>query len=493
MTPLLARLFEVLAQADVRILHAPHDLAAACVDWRGRFHGAALAVLQPATTEDVAATVRACANLGLRIVPQGGNTGLCGGATPMDGAAEVVLSLARLNRVREIDVAGGFVIVEAGCVLASLQQAVREQDKYFPLSLAAEGSAQIGGVLSTNAGGTAVLKYGNARDFVLGLEVVLADGTTWHGLRSLRKDNTGYDLRNLFVGSEGTLGIITAATLKIHPLPRVTQSALLALATPAQAMATLGLLHQALGDRVAAFEAFDAECLAMTLKHHPDARDPFERRHAWYALVELTDTSPQVPLHSMAEAALAQALEAGLVADAALAASEAQRAAFWALRERIPEAQKREGFTLKHDIAVPLNAVPFFLETAGAALRGGFPGVAIGAFGHFGDGNLHFNVRPPVGLETTTAEAAIAEVVYAEVMALGGSFSAEHGVGQLKLAELARYKSPVEMHLFRLLKDALDPAGRLNPGKVLAFQEGTSSAPGLALVASPGRDSSSVV
>ena len=468
MTPMLARLSAALAGTDVRILHTPDDIAPSLIDWRGRFRGAALAVLQPATTADVAAVVRACASLGLAVVPQGGNTGLCGGATPKSGEGEVVLSLARLNRLRELDVAGGHVTVEAGCVLASLQEAVRERGRYFPLSLAAEGSAQIGGVLSTNAGGTAVLKYGNARDFVLGLEVVLADGTIWNGLRSLRKDNTGYDLKNLFVGAEGTLGIITAATLKIHPLPRVWQSALVALDTPVQALETLNLLHQELGDRVSAFEAFDAQCLALVLKHHPDLRDPFAQRHAWYVLIELAETSARVPLADMVESVLARAIESGLVTDAALATSEQQRADFWALREFIPEAQKREGFTLKHDIAVPINAVPELLESAREVLLAQFPGSAIGAFGHFGDGNIHFNVRPPAACDTGDTEAAIARAVYREVMALAGSFSAEHGIGQLKSAELAQYKSTVEMQLFRALKDALDPHGRLNPGKILA-------------------------
>lgn len=469
---LLERLIAALKDADVRILHDANEIAPALTDWRGRFRGSALAVLQPATSIDVALAVRCCADLGISIVPQGGNTGLCGGATPLGVGPQVVLSLARLSRVRDVDTAGSTLTVEAGCVLQTVQQVADEAGKLFPLSLAAEGSAQIGGVLATNAGGTAVLKYGTARDLVLGLEVVLADGRIWNGLRSLRKDNTGYDLRHLFMGSEGTLGIITAATLKMHPKPRHVQSALVAVDSPRAAIDLLEHVNRELGDRLTAFEVFDARCLEMTIRHHPDLRDPFADAHAWYALVEVSETSDLVPLEQMVEVALAGAIEAGSAQDVVLATSGKQRREFWKLRESISESQKREGYSLKHDISVPINSIPEFLESASAKLGELFPGVGIGPFGHFGDGNIHFNVRPPTatgGLPVAEEqEHVIAEVVYAISTALGGSFSAEHGIGQLKTSELVRYKSPEEMDLFRMLKAALDPERRLNPGKVLA-------------------------
>ena len=453
------------------MLHEASDIAPALTDWRGRFHGSAIAVLLPATTIGVAHAIRACAELGIRVVPQGGNTGLCGGATPSGTATQVVLSLARLNRVRNVDRAGGVLTVEAGCVLEKVQETADECGKLFPLSLAAEGSAQIGGVLATNAGGTAVLKYGTARDLVLGLEVVLADGRVWNGLRSLRKDNTGYDLRHLFIGSEGTLGVITAATLKMFPKPRFVQSALVAFDSPQDAIALLEHASAELGDRLTAFEVFDAACMTMTVKHHEDLRNPFADRRSWYALVEVSETSASVPLEHMVEAALAGAIEAGCARDVVVATSGKQGAEFWKLRESIPESQKREGYTLKHDISVPVGAIPSFLDAAVAQLKASFRGSQVGAFGHFGDGNIHFNVRPgDIGASPSAGaqqEHAIAQLVYDVATAFGGSFSAEHGIGQLKTAELAKYKSPMELELFRRLKVALDPDGCLNPGKVI--------------------------
>jgi len=465
----LAQLCAALNDADVRILHTGDQMAPALNDWRGRFRGAALAVLQPTSTAAVARAVRACAALGLQIVPQGGNTGLCGGATPGNGQTQVVLSLSRLNRVRNVDLMGSALTVEAGCILETVQQVADDAGKLFPLSLAAEGSAQIGGVLATNAGGTAVLKYGAARDLVLGLEVVLADGTVWNGLRSLRKDNTGYDLRHLFIGSEGTLGIITAAVLKMHPKPRAVMACLVALQTPRGALDLLTRITSDLGDRLTAFEVFDAHCMELTTRHHPDLRNPFADQHAWYALVEVSETSHLVPLEHMVESTLGVAIEEGCANDIVLATSEKQRADLWKLRESISESQKREGFTLKHDISVPIAAIPEFLDTAGRELAENCPGIQIGAFGHFGDGNIHFNMRPPATSENAEErEHAIAEVVYRVATALNGSFSAEHGVGQLKTGELERFKSPEEMALFWVMKAALDPQHRLNPGKVLA-------------------------
>jgi FAD/FMN-containing dehydrogenase len=466
---LLAQLCAALDDADVRILSTDEDMAPALNDWRGRFRGAALAVLHPGTTAAVALCVRACADLGIQIVPQGGNTGLCGGATPGDAQNQVVLCLSRLNRVRNVDKIGSALTVEAGCILETVQQVADDAGKLFPLSLAAEGSAQIGGVLATNAGGTAVLKYGTARDLVLGLEVVLPDGTVWDGLRSLRKNNTGYDLRHLFVGSEGTLGIITAAVLKMHPKPRHVVACLIALQTPRGALDLLTHITSDLGDRLTAFEVFDAHCMEISTRHHPDLRNPFSEQHAWYALVEVAETSHMVPLQDMVEGTLGVGIEAGFASDIVLATSEKQRVELWKLRESISESQKREGFTLKHDISVPIAAIPGFLETAGKELAEMFPGIQIGAFGHFGDGNIHFNVRPPAA--STDAEAqehAIADVVYRIATGLDGSFSAEHGVGQLKTSELEKFKSPEEIALFRTVKASLDPQHRFNPGKMLA-------------------------
>lgn len=466
---LIPQLGAALKDADVRILTEAGDLAPALSDWRGRFEGSALALLQPGSTEDVAKAVRACADLGLHIVPQGGNTGLCGGATPTDGSRQVVLSLSRLNRVRNIDLPGNAMTVEAGCVLQAVQQAADEAGRLFPLSLAAEGSAQIGGVLATNAGGTAVLKYGTARDLMLGLEVVLADGTVWNGLRSLRKDNTGYDLRHLFVGSEGTLGIITSAVLKLFPKPRHVLACLVALDSARGALDLLTRISGDFGDRLTAYEVFDATCMELATLHHPDLRNPFADRAAWYALLELSESSDLVPLEQMVETSLSLAMEAGDALDVVLATSEKQRADLWKLRESISESQKREGFSLKHDVSVPVSAIPSFLDSAGQELVRAFPGIRIGAFGHFGDGNIHYNLRPPPsGTDLLQQEHAIAEVVYRAVTRFNGSISAEHGVGQLKTGELLRYKSIEEMALFKTMKAALDPQGRLNPGKVLA-------------------------
>lgn len=407
----------------------------------------------------------ACAQHGAALVPQGGNTGLCGGATPDAAGTAVVMSTRRLKRVRSVDLDNGSLVCEAGCVLADIQRVAEEHDRLFPLSLAAEGSAQIGGVLATNAGGTAVLRYGNARDLVLGLEVLLPDGRLWNGLRSLRKDNTGYDLKHLFIGSEGSLGLITAAVLKLMPRPRSVATALVALDSPAAAVRLLRDAQSGFGERISAFELLSGDCLDMVVAHVPAARSPFDLTHPWYALLEVTDTWADAPLAERLEDQLAQSFEGGGMRDAVVAGSVAQQKALWGLRENISEAQKSAGYSLKYDISVPRGALADFLTGTSAELLRRWPDLRIAPFGHVGDGNLHFNIAPPPG---QWEEKSISDVVYEAVQARNGSFSAEHGIGQLKVHELARFKAGVEYSLFRTLKDAIDPGGRMNPGKVLA-------------------------
>jgi FAD/FMN-containing dehydrogenase len=465
--PLLAALKGIVGEANV--LTADADVAPFSTDWRERYRGRPRAVVRPGTTAEVAASVRCCAEHAVPIVPQGGNTGLCGGATPHEGGHEVVVSLTRLNRVRAVDPDNATLTVEAGATLASVQQAATDAGLLFPLSLGAEGSCAIGGNLSTNAGGTAVLRFGNARDLVLGLEVVLADGRVWSGLRGLRKDNTGYDLRQLFLGSEGTLGIITAAVLKLFPRPRTSVTALAGVGDVDAAVALLRALRQALGDRLTGFELMSADCVALVRRELPTLSDPLPG-HAWYALVQADDPAEQSPLAAQLEAALAVAIENGIASDATIAQSEAQAAELWALRDNIPEAQRREGQNIKHDISLPVSSIPAFLGDAKKELDAAFPGVRYVTFGHLGDGNLHYNLAPPPGVpaERLIDEAARANrIVYDLAARLGGSFSAEHGVGQLKRAELTRYKSALEVELMRRIKRALDPDGLLNPGKVL--------------------------
>ena len=410
--------------------------------------------------------VRACVASGAAIVPQGGNTGLCGGATPTGG--EVVVSLRRLNRIRAVDADNNSITVDAGCTLHVVQESAREADRLFPLSLAAEGSATIGGNLSTNAGGVQVLRYGNARELTLGLEVVLADGRIWNGLRALRKDNTGYDLKHLFIGAEGTLGLITAATLKLFPRPRAQATAWVAVPDPAAAVRLLGRLRDAAGDNVTAFEIVGRPALELVLKHIPNARDPLAGKPAWQVLIELSGSRDD--LGNTLEQALQEAAADGLIDDAALAVSEAQTAALWALRENVSEAQKIEGVSIKHDIAVPVSRIAEFIARADAALRAAFPEVRIVCFGHIGDGNLHYNQSRPdaqSNAEFIAQTGAVNRIVHDLVHELGGSISAEHGLGQLKREEVLRYKSPTEMDMMRAVKQALDPRGLMNPGKLL--------------------------
>ncbi|MCM2307813.1 MAG: FAD-binding oxidoreductase [Sulfuritalea sp.] len=464
MNALIAELQEILGERHV--LTAADDVAPYCRDWRGRYTGSALCVALPGSTEEVAAVVRACAAAGTAIVPQGGNTGLCGGATPVGG--ELVVCLRRLNRIRAVDADNNSITVEAGCTLQAVQEAALEADRLFPLSLAAEGSATIGGNLSTNAGGVQVLRYGNARELTLGLEVVLADGRIWNGLRALRKDNTGYDLKHLFIGAEGTLGLITAATLKLFPRPRTQATAWVAVPDPAAAVRLLGRLRDAAGDNVTAFEIVGRPALDLVLKHIPNARDPLAGKPCWQVLIELSGARDD--LSATLEQALQAAAEAGVIDDAVLAASEAQTAALWALRENVSEAQKIEGVSIKHDIAVPVSRIAEFIARADAALQAAFPEVRIVCFGHIGDGNLHYNQSrsdAQSNAEFIAQTESVNRIVHDLVHELGGSISAEHGLGQLKREEVLRYKSETEMDMMRAVKQALDPRGLMNPGKLL--------------------------
>ena len=439
-------------------------------DWRGQFHGRAAAIVKPANTGEVARVVQMLAQERVGIVPQGGNTSLCGGSVPDASGRQVVVNLSRMNRVRAVDPANNTMTVEAGCVLATLQQAADEHDRLFPLSLGAEGSCEIGGNLSTNAGGTGVLRYGNTRELVLGLEVVLPDGRVWDGLRALRKDNTGYDLKHLFVGAEGTLGIITAAVLKLFAKPRSQATALVAVESPDAALKLLAKLRESVGERVTGFELISRVCLDLVFKHIPNTRDPLSAPSPWYVLVELSDSTQGSTLDNLLEEALGVAAEAGLASDAVLAASDAQRKALWALRENVSEAQKLDGVSIKHDVSVPVSRVPEFIERASAALLEKFPDIRIVAFGHMGDGNVHYNCGKPQADEASRfygESPAVNHIVYEVVNDLNGSISAEHGLGVLKVDEIKRYKSALELDLMRAIKKTLDPDGIMNPGKVL--------------------------
>jgi len=443
------------------VLTAPEDTKPYFTDWRRQYYAAAECVVRPADTAQVAAVVALCAREEVAIVPQGGNTGLVGGSVPTGARREVVLSLSRVNRIRAIDPLNDTATVEAGCVLAAIQQAAAQAGRLFPLSLAAEGSCQIGGNLSTNAGGVNVLRYGTAREQVLGLEVVLPDGRVWHGLRGLRKDNTGYDLKQLFLGAEGTLGVITAAVLRLFPRPRATATAWVAVDSPRAAVELLGRLRERLGERISAFELLSRACLEAVIAHAPGTQDPLAAPHPWYVLAELADSGAPALLRERSEEALADCAERQALRDAAIAQSGEQARALWRIRETVPEAQ----FTnVKHDISVPVSRIPEFVEKAGQALASAFPGVQVFCFGHVGDGNLHYNVGPEALM---ARRAEVSRIVYDTVAALGGSISAEHGLGQLKREEIRRHKDPLELELMRALKRTLDPRGLMNPGKLL--------------------------
>ncbi|WP_334159057.1 FAD-binding oxidoreductase [Oryzomicrobium sp.] len=453
-----------------QVLTDPADTAPYLTDWRGRYSGAARAVVRPGSTGEVADIAKLCAAHGVAMVPQGGNTGLCGGATPDASGAALVVNLSRMNRIRRIDPANLALVAEAGCTLASIQEAAREVGCLFPLSLASEGTCEIGGNLSTNAGGVQVLRYGNTRELTLGLEVVLPDGRIWNGLRALRKDNTGYDLKHLFVGAEGTLGFITAAALKLFPLPRAAVTTWLAVPDPAAAVSLLSRAQQRLGARVTAFELVSRVCLELVLRHIPNTRDPLAESSPWYVLLEASDGGSEEALMAEVEALLEAALEAGEASDGAIAQSGDQARQLWALRENISEAQKIDGISIKHDISLPVSAIPGFLDAAGEELTRTFPGVRIVAFGHLGDGNLHYNLSKPEAQANAVfidSQPEANRLVHDRVVALEGSISAEHGLGQLKREEIRRYKSAVELDLMRAVKAAIDPTGLMNPGKVL--------------------------
>lgn len=439
-------------------------------DWRNAYRGRAALVVRPASSDEVAAVVRACHQAGVALVPQGGNTGLCGGSIPDDSGHQVVLSLTRLTRIRDVDAGNETITVEAGVVLQQVQEAAAAVGRQFPLSLGAEGSCTIGGNLATNAGGTAVLRYGNMRDLTLGVEVVLPDGRLWNGLRGLRKDNTGYDLKQLFIGSEGTLGIITAAVLKLYPAVRSRTTAWVALPSPQAAVELIGRMRALCGDRLTGFELMSRQSVAFVLRHVPGCSDPFAEEHPWYVLIELSDTLPEAPLNGMLETGLVTAFEQGEALDAVVASSEAQVAALWKLREGISEAQNHEGPSLKHDISVPVSSIAAFIAQADERLQQAFPGVRIVCYGHVGDGNLHYNISKPLGSEDAPFKAqaeAIMHLIYDVTAAFAGSISAEHGLGQAKREAARRYKDPLELELMRSLKQTLDPAGLMNPGKLL--------------------------
>lgn len=453
-------------------VEAPADLAPYLSEWRGLYQGRAPVALLPATTAEVAKVVRICNRRGIGVVPQGGNTGLVGGAVARSTIErpQIVLSLRRLSAIRELDPDNYTITAEAGCVLASLQAAAEEADRFFPLSLAAEGSCQIGGNIATNAGGINVLRFGTARDLVLGLEVVLPDGRIFDGLRALRKDNTGYDLKQLFIGAEGTLGVVTAATCKLFPRPRGMATAFVAVAEPDAAVALHSRARLALGDDLIAFELISRLALDFVLEYLPGNRDPLPASSPWYVLIEIASAREQITAEEELDAFLAECLEQGVVQDGVAARSRAQRDAFWALRHNISDAQKIGGASIKHDISVPVSRIGDFLRDASRLVMELVPGVRVVPFGHLGDGNLHFNLSQPAGMDPQRfldLWPILSREVHSVAARLGGSFSAEHGIGLLKVSELARLRGGVELELMRAIKGTLDPAGIMNPGKIL--------------------------
>ncbi|GAC1454710.1 MAG: FAD-binding oxidoreductase [Steroidobacteraceae bacterium] len=472
MTPgaaeLRARLREILG-AD-GLLTTDAECAPYLTDHRRLYRGAAGGVALPRTVAQVSQLLACCNAARVGVVPQGGNTSYCGGATPDESGRQLVLSLQRLNRIRSLDAANYSLVAEAGCILATLQQAADEAERLLPLSLGSQGSCQIGGNLSTNAGGTSVLRYGMARDLVLGLEVVLADGRVLDGLSALRKDNTGYDIKSLFLGAEGTLGVITAASLKLFPRVRDVATAFVAVTDVRAAVTLLARLRDASSDRVSCFELIPRVAMELTLLHIPGLTDPLDRAHDCYVLCELSSSRAADGLEELLGTALGGALADGLVRDAAVARSERERAALWKLRESIPEAQRQHGASLKHDIAVPVAALPDFLARATSWVSAHVPEGRLVAYGHVGDGNLHFNLSPAAradGAHLLAQAQAVRCAVHDLVREFGGSFSAEHGIGRLKVGELERYANPVELALMRAVKSAFDPHGIMNPGKVL--------------------------
>ena len=455
---------------DAYVLTTGVDMAPFLTDWRGRFTGKAAAVLRPASVDQVADLVRACARWRVPIVPQGGNTGLVLGSVPDASGRAVVLSLARLNTIRAVDAVNRTTTVDAGCILQQVQEAAAAAGCLFPLSLAAEGSCSIGGNLSTNAGGTAVLRYGNTRELCLGLEVVTPQGEVWSGLRGLRKDNTGYDLRDLFIGAEGTLGIITGAVLKLYPQPKASITALAALRTPAHALRLLTLMQDRCGASLTGFELMSRFCLDLVATHFPQLPKPFSQPHAQYVLLELSSSQSEAHAIGLLEDGIGAALAETIIDDAVVANSIEQSLGLWRLREHIPLAQAAAGKNIKHDISLPVSSIADFIAATTPQLDQAFPGCQLVCFGHLGDGNLHYNVAPPDGISNEDFLAnqdAVNRVVHDSVMRFGGSISAEHGIGALKRDELAHYKSAVELNMMRAIKAALDPLNIMNPGKIL--------------------------
>jgi FAD/FMN-containing dehydrogenase len=451
------------------VLTGAEDLEPFEIDHRKLYRGHALAVLLPHSVQQVATVARWCNERRIGLVPQGGNTGYCGAATPDESGRQLVLSLRRLNRIRELDAANYSMTAEAGCVLANIQQAAAAAERYFPLSLGSEGSCQLGGNLATNAGGLNVVRYGMARDLVLGIEAVMSDGSVLQGLKSLRKDNTGYDLKSLLIGSEGTLAIITAATLKLWPRMRSSATAVLGLESPAAALELLQLLRATAAERLSSFELMPRIAIELAVRFVDGVRDPLAQPHPWYILCELTSSADE-PLEELLQQTLANALERSLVSDGVLANSERVRAAFWHLREHIPEAQRRAGPSLKHDISVPVASLPRFISEASLWVQQQVPDGVLICYGHAGDGNLHFNINRIDGTADAVfmaREPGIRRAIHDLVNRYHGSISAEHGIGQLKREELARYASPVALASMRAIKQALDPNGIMNPGKLL--------------------------
>lgn len=465
---LIARFAEIVGPGHA--LTEPQDIAPYLTETRGLYHGSTALVLKPGTTAEVAAIMTLASETKTPVVPASGRTGHVGGAVPREEGTDIVLSLERMTRIRKIDTAGNFMVVDGGVFLAEAQRAAADNDRLFPLSLGSEGSARIGGNLATNAGGTAVLAYGNMRNLCLGLEVVLPTGEVWNGLRSLKKDNTGYDLRDLFIGAEGTLGIITGAVLKLFPRPKGHQVAFAGVASPEKALDLFNLAANRCASALTGFEIMAHMAFAFTIKHTEGARDPLSSPYPWYTLIDISTSDSQQSADDMITALLEEAFEQGLVEDAVIAKSEAEIAELWHMRETMSEAQKPEGGSIKHDVSVPVSSVPAFLHEADAAVMAAVPGARICAFGHLGDGNIHYNISQPEGADKAAFLARWGEVnaiVHAIVLAHGGSISAEHGIGRLKRDELARIREPIEIELMQRIKKAFDPAGIMNPDKVL--------------------------
>jgi FAD/FMN-containing dehydrogenase len=466
----IAALESLAASFSGRLLTDPADTAPFLTDWMGKWSGKALAVAQPDTAEDVAIVVRWCAAHQVPIVTQGGNTGMVGGGIPDADGRALLLSTRRMRRVRAVDPINNTLTVDAGVTLLEVQQAASAAGRLFPLSLSAEGSCTIGGNLATNAGGVQVLRYGNARELCLGLEVVTADGKVWDGLRGLRKDNTGYDLRDLFIGSEGTLGVITAATLKMHPQPASRMTAMAAVESPHAALRLLALAQQRLSATLTGFELMNDFCMSLAAKHFPACRKPLDTPAPWHVLLESSDPTSEEHARDSFDRLMEEAMEQGLLLDAAVATSMAQSEALWHIRHCVGEAQTREGDSIKHDISVPISAIGDFIVATNAALEQASPGIRMVVFGHLGDGNLHYNVSPAAGGSGPAFRALqplFNDIVYAAIANVNGSISAEHGIGQLKRDKLALYKSPVELELMVRLKTAFDPDNLMNPGRVL--------------------------